>query len=151
MQPDPLKFSLSSSKNDSSNGSVLRYPLPRALFRRFSFETHLDALRTFSQHFHGSRLGCQNHSIQSPLLSCLTGVQWKPPPRLDNPVTIFLSCPFACELSDVPRTDDTTVQQVREKLRIAACTGVKSACHSCQLHLIVLFVCLRMLIFYESY
>ena len=27
---------------------VHRYPLPRALFQRFSFQTHLDALRTRS-------------------------------------------------------------------------------------------------------
>ena len=67
------------------SGGVYRYPLPRALFQRFSFQRHLDA---------GSRSTCQNHSIKSSLLTCLTRVQRKPHPQLGQLATNLLT--FFC-------------------------------------------------------
>ena len=78
----------------NSTESVHRYHCHAQIFSVLAFRHSLT--RANSQHFHGWRSDCQNRSITSSLLICLTWVQRKLHPRLDNPVTISLSHSLAC-------------------------------------------------------
>ena len=77
-------------------------------FSVLSFLTHLDAQRTLSALFYGSRSDCQHNFLKSSLLTCLTRVQRKPHPRLGHIGTTPLSLSVACLRRAVWRNEHST-------------------------------------------
>ena len=100
------------SKNVQSNEEVYTDTHSHACFFSVFIVWHILTHCAHSQHCYCSSSDCQDHSIKSSLLTCLTWVRRKLHPRLNNPVTIFLSLShsFACQLRDVWRNDYSRVQ-----------------------------------------
>ena len=71
--------------------SAHRYPLPRAFLSVLALR-HILTRCAHSQHFYLSSSDCQNHSMKSSLLTCLTCVRRKPHPRIGHPETNLLTC-----------------------------------------------------------